>query len=451
LEAHYDHISSNVICADCDRKRVILRPTRDTEEPEIHYGLIGSGNQVIKHGPTRDRIARELGILCFEMEAAGLMDYFPCLVIRGICDYADSHKNKGWQRYAAATAAAYAKELLSFTPTHLVTDMSAVSIFPQPNESEHLNAYSHDDYTVGMICALPLELADATAMLDEIHADLPTSPVDSNIYVLGKIGIHNVVISCSPPGSYGTTSAAIVATQMLSSFRSIRFGLTIGIGGGAPSVQADIRLGDVVVSIPTSQYGGIVQYDYGKTISEGKFQYSGTLNKPPQVLLKAVAKLQADYMLNGSRVLAYLSEITAKPYMSSFTYPRGQQDQLLEAHYDHISSNVICADCDRKRVILRPTRDTEEPEIHYGLIRSGNQVIKHGPTRDRIARELGILCFDIGAAGLMDYFPCLVIRGICDYADSHKNAGWQRYAAATAAAYAKNILAVVPEFGDLKV
>jgi len=56
------------------------------------------------------------GVLCFEMEAAGLMNSFPCLVIRGICDYADSHKNKKWQAYAAATAAACAKEVLSVIP-----------------------------------------------------------------------------------------------------------------------------------------------------------------------------------------------------------------------------------------------------------------------------------------------------------------------------------------------
>jgi nucleoside phosphorylase len=53
-------------------------------------------------------------VLCFEMEAAGLMNDFPCLVIRGICDYSDSHKNKDWQRYAAAIAAAEGKEILRF-------------------------------------------------------------------------------------------------------------------------------------------------------------------------------------------------------------------------------------------------------------------------------------------------------------------------------------------------
>lgn len=46
------------------------------------------------------------------MEAAGLMNRFPCLVIRGICDYSDSHKNKNRQGWAAMTAAAYTKDLL---------------------------------------------------------------------------------------------------------------------------------------------------------------------------------------------------------------------------------------------------------------------------------------------------------------------------------------------------
>src|SRR5215469_6038854 len=124
--------------------------------------------------------------------------------------------------------------------------------------------FSHDDYTVGWICALPLEMATATAMLDDIHASLTKHPNDKNTYQLGRIGGHNVVIACLPAGVYGTTSAATVATQMLSSFRSIQFGLMVGIGGGVPSKGTDIRLGDIVVSHPTRKYGGVVQYDYGK-------------------------------------------------------------------------------------------------------------------------------------------------------------------------------------------
>ncbi|KAJ5517508.1 hypothetical protein N7527_009068 [Penicillium freii] len=120
---------------------------------------------------------------------------------------------------------------------------------------------SHEDYTVGWICALPLEMAAAKLMLDAIHPSLPRSPTDQNTYILGNIGDHNVVIACLPSGAYGIVSAATVAMQLLSSFHSIRFGLMVGIGGGVPNGNADIRLGDIVVSQPTDTSGGVIQYD----------------------------------------------------------------------------------------------------------------------------------------------------------------------------------------------
>jgi hypothetical protein len=70
----------------------------------------------VKDGKRRDQLALGLGVYCLVMEAAGLIDDFPCLVIRDICDYADSHKNKEWQGYAAVVAAAYTKELLLVVP-----------------------------------------------------------------------------------------------------------------------------------------------------------------------------------------------------------------------------------------------------------------------------------------------------------------------------------------------
>jgi nucleoside phosphorylase len=308
-----------------------------------------------------------------------------------------------------------------------------------------LKKLSHDDYTVGWICALPPEMAAAKAMLDEVHAKLSQAPNDHNTYTLGAINGHNVVIACLPSGAYGTTSAAVVAAQMLSTFREIRFGLMVGIGGGVPSEEADIRLGDIVVSKPTDTIGGVVQYDYGKTISGGRFQRTGVLNKPPEVLLTAISDLQADHMMGLSQIPKILSYLAVKyPEMSQFTY-RGQQlDQLFEAEYDHIGSGNTCAHCDRSRLVTRQIRIKSNPKIHYGLIASGNQVMKHGRTRDQLAQELGILSFEMEAAGLMDQFPCLVIRGICDYCDSHKNKQWQEYAAAAAAAYAKELLSAIP-------
>ena len=107
---------------------LVERAPCTTEEVVIHYGTIASGNQVIKDGVIRDRLTSELGsVLCFGMEAAGLMNSFPCLVIRGFCDYADSHKDKGWQPYAAATAAACAKELLSVIPESHVSETRSIA------------------------------------------------------------------------------------------------------------------------------------------------------------------------------------------------------------------------------------------------------------------------------------------------------------------------------------
>jgi nucleoside phosphorylase len=93
------------------------RPTRPTIDPIVHYGPIASGNRVIKSAAFRDNLA-QLGALCFDMEAGGVALSFPSktLVVRGICDYSDSQKNKDWQDYAAANAAAYVKHLLSLVP-----------------------------------------------------------------------------------------------------------------------------------------------------------------------------------------------------------------------------------------------------------------------------------------------------------------------------------------------
>jgi nucleoside phosphorylase len=103
-------------CEFCDRSQIIKKKPRDMR---VHYGLIASGNQVIKDAIFRDGLNKDFDgqVLCVDMEAAGLMNNFPCIVIRGICDYADSHKNKDWQEYAAVMAAAFAKELLGYVPT----------------------------------------------------------------------------------------------------------------------------------------------------------------------------------------------------------------------------------------------------------------------------------------------------------------------------------------------
>ena len=128
----------------------------------------------------------------------------------------------------------------------------------------------------------------------------------------------------------------------------------------------------------------------------------------------------------------------------TFRYQGAEQDQLFEAAYDH-EGDETCDKCDINKVVARLARKDSAPKIHYGNIASGNEVMKHGVTRDKIAQDEGVICFEMEAAGLMDHFPCLVIRGICDYADSHKNNIWQLYAAAAAAALAREFLSFVDE------
>ena len=302
----------------------------------------------------------------------------------------------------------------------------------------------HGDYTVGWICALATELAAAVGMLDKRHNPLPQDSHDHNNYTLGRIGVHNVVIACLPSGVMGTTSAAVVASHIRSTFPSIRFGLMVGVGGGAPSAKNDIRLGDVVISKPDGTSGGVIQYDFGKTVEGGRFVRTGSLNRPPTVLLSAVATLQARHRMEEPELTRHLAEMTLKyPKMQEDgTYPG--DDRLFEALYNHQGDDHTCDSCNQLHMVSRSFRSNGVPAIHYGLIASGNRVMRDGETRQQLQQELDVLCFEMEAAGLMDDFPCLVIRGICDYADTHKNKRWQPYAAAVAAAYTKELLCVIP-------
>lgn len=340
----------------------------------------------------------------------------------------------------------------------------------------HSIEMTHNTYTVGWVCALPKEQTAATAMLDQIHLDLPKPPNDHNTYTLGSIGEHNVVIACLPKGKYGTNSAATVATRMVGTFPSIRVGLMVGIGGGIPP---KVRLGDVVVSAPVDQYPGVVQWDLGKAETDGKFKRTGALNNPPSALLTALAKLETQHEMNGPKISEYLDELKQKwprlapKYLRSeslkdplfttgssyrtrsrwqaiFLMPWGMILALLE----YLLGWWMFAPMDRGTEQVTSTVNVEldraqrkpgDMRVHYGLIASGNQVIKDAKFRDSLNKSFNenVLCVEMEAAGLMNDFPCVVIRGICDYADSQKNKGWQEHAAAVAAACAKELLEYV--------
>lgn len=300
--------------------------------------------------------------------------------------------------------------------------------------------FSREDYTVAWICALPCELAAGISMLDEEHSRLSQHPTDDNNYIYGRIGPHNVVMTCLPAGGTGKASAAVAATHIIGSFRNLRFALMVGIGGGVPCGK-DIRLGDVVVSHADLNVGGVIQFDFGKTIQEGRFMQTGVLNKPPRILRNAVSGLQAKYF---NRPTLFSDHLLQMVTAAQYDHPGVQNDVLYESLYDHPLDNETCAGCDITKIVQRSQRTTSGPWIHLGRIASGDQVMRWGKKRDELWKEMKMDCFEMEAAGLMDEFPCLVVRGICDYADSHKNKDWQPYAAATAAAYTKELLMILP-------
>ncbi|KAI9666521.1 MAG: hypothetical protein M1821_004457 [Bathelium mastoideum] len=314
--------------------------------------------------------------------------------------------------------------------------------------SQHLRHPKTSDYGIGWICALHVELAAAEALMDErfeLPSDIRIPASDTNTYRVGRIAQHNVVMACCPAGVTGTTSAAVVAANMLSVFDSIRVGLMVGIGGGIPSEEHDIRLGDVVVSQPSDTNGGVIQYDYGKTLSGNQYMRKGALNKPPGHLLTAIESLKANQERLGTNLHMLLDEMVHKsPHMEqNYKHQGALTDLLYESDYEHAHDQTDCSRCDRRRLVSRRPRETNIPHVHYGAIGSANTVLRDAQLRDRLWKEMHIICVEMEAAGLMDNFPCLVIRGVSDYADSHKHKFWQPYAAATASAYAKDLLGVV--------
>ncbi|EXL39948.1 hypothetical protein FOCG_17450 [Fusarium oxysporum f. sp. radicis-lycopersici 26381] len=300
------------------------------------------------------------------------------------------------------------------------------------------NGLLYDRYTIAWICALHFEMAAALAMMDEIHGQLPRCFNDHNTYTLGSIENHNIVIACLPEGQYGTINAASVLTNMKRTFPSIRHGLMVGIGGAAPA-KKDIRLGDIVVGTR------VMQYDLGKILSGGEIQRTATPKSPEQSLCTAVANLRASHEIYPTRVPVILWE---RMQRNAEYHRPSAPDHLFQASYEHDPSMANCQTCDQSQLEQREARRSCEPKIHYGAIASSNQVMKDAVTRDRLAHELDIICFEMEAAGLMDVLPCLPIRGICDYSDSHKAKDWQKYAAAVAAAYAREFLEALPAAGD---
>ncbi|KAI6308809.1 hypothetical protein MCOR29_009167 [Pyricularia oryzae] len=282
------------------------------------------------------------------------------------------------------------------------------------------------DYHVAWIAPVSdLELLPSRLMLDEEH-DAPDydTAYDDNVYTCGALAGHNVVIATCAPGMTGNVNAGRVTGSMFKTFSSIRMAMLVGIGGGVPRAEPsddpteDVHFGNVVVGWPGDGGPACIYYDSGRWHTDGEFEVFGTINRPDQMLLNALGKLVSDHEMDRS----------------TFDVHR---KRLLQSKYNRNS-----------QLVQRPERTGEEATgfiFHRGRIATGNAVVKDGERRDQIRDQCnGALCIEMEAAGVDAGRPCLVIRGISDYADSHKGDVWRSYAAGNAAVFARELLSKIP-------
>ncbi|KAF5633654.1 calcium-independent phospholipase A2 [Fusarium tjaetaba] len=302
-------------------------------------------------------------------------------------------------------------------------------------------------YTIAWIAPLEIEAQAALHMLDNRHdGRFPVNRGDDYIFSAGDINGHNIIIATLPAGQeYGTGSAAALASQIKMFFTNLWCGLLVGVAAGLPDLRKippiDIRLGDVLVGLSEGESAGLVAYDLGKETTEG-FQLlrSGqVLANTETVVRSAIGNIKIRAPDDTDIFLPFYKTIKHKEHpKGTFVDPGQERDIFYDIDDDGVDSPV-------QRL---PRPDDKRTHVWYGSIGSGDKLTKNSLKRNEIRDRYGVIGLEMEAAGTMNRIPVGVIRGVCDYADQHKNKEWQPYAAAMAAAYAK---AVIYELGPGQV
>ncbi|GJC78098.1 hypothetical protein ColLi_00936 [Colletotrichum liriopes] len=334
---------------------------------------------------------------------------------------------------------------------------------------------SRIDFKVAIICALPLEFDAVTLLFDEFWDEdgdpYGRAPGDTNTYTTGRIGNQDVVLVVLP--GIGNNSAAAAAASFRLSYGCLKLVLFVGICGGVPKIGSDeVLLGDVIISKT------LVQYDFGRQFLEAfvtKNTIDDSLGRANRDIRSLIANLETEHgrerlQDKAAKHLQHLRSAAArKRRRANYHYPGAAEDKLFAPDYAHqhrtscdlcategrsfceAAARASCADlgCDGSKLISRKRLQAEGgttgdgsrfPHIFIGRMASGDMVMKSGKRRDQIAAAHNVIAFEMEGAGAWDEVPCIVVKGVCDYADSHKNKGPQDYAAATAASVARAML-----------
>ncbi|PNP54703.1 hypothetical protein THARTR1_04908 [Trichoderma harzianum] len=347
-------------------------------------------------------------------------------------------------------------------------------------------------FKIGIICTLLTEYDAVCLILDEVwEKDYKRNERDQSIYTIGRVGRHNVVVALLP--YTGKLTAAATMAQFPFPGSHLELFLLVGVCGGIPKItysqqEIEVMLGDVVIS------RRVLEYDLGSTdkfISKSaprtnnrnvekevwRVLYGSSQSESSGMRLELEMHLSLLGLQNRKIASGEILDETNTKYK----YPGTPKDCLFEADYihkHHITANncrvcngnpdIICdnvlhctvcnggpdAVCDdaRKascqeigckgwRLEFRyGVREAQPPKIHFGEIASGI-VVTSGLERDRISSQQGVIAFDMNGFGGWEHIPCIFIKGVCHYADGHRDDCWQNFAAATAAATAKVFLA----------
>ncbi|KAK7222580.1 hypothetical protein V2G26_010583 [Clonostachys chloroleuca] len=337
------------------------------------------------------------------------------------------------------------------------------------NVEIHLPPACREEFEIAIICALGHEYTAVEDVIDQFwdndgdkYGKLQGDP---NHYTTGRIGQHNIVLVLLP--EIGKANASSAANSIRLSYTGVKLALVVGICGAVPkNGDEDIMLGDVIIGEK------VVQHDFGRRYGDKFYRKIHNLGKAN----KEVSSITGKYKTPRSKrnVESHAAEIlkdlqsrtVAQGRHGEYDDPGYASDRLFNPDYRHrhtVSPSCICASClkdadptcsvalvstckelhcDEKEMIHREPRSSSmrTPIIHIGAIASGDTVMKSGIQRDTIANELGVIAFEMEGCGVWEELPCLVIKGVCDYADSHKDKVWQRFAAASAASVTKAVI-----------
>ncbi|KAI1446128.1 purine and uridine phosphorylase [Annulohypoxylon stygium] len=275
-----------------------------------------------------------------------------------------------------------------------------------------------EDYSIIWIAPLEIEARAALDLLDTRHnGKFLMGRGDDYVFKAGEMCGHNIVIATLPAGQeYGTGSAAALASQAKRFFPNFWFGLLVGVAAGLPNLERnpprDIRLGDILVSIPDVNRSRTVAYDLGKETGQGEIE-----------------------LLRHGHILAETEPVVRSAIGSIKLNSPNESELFLPLYRDDDGAEVF--------IERSPRPDTQRTLVWYGPIGSGDKLMKNAARRDELRDKYDLIGLEMEAAGTMNRVPVGVIRAACDYGDKHKNKEWQPYAAAMAAAYAKAVLSQI--------